>query len=123
MVAEIFQFRSDFPSSPKDLGPHGKAQWAKGRELWNTGVLTELDIVAWKMFCEAFDELSHCDEVLAAKGEYQLSSQGTYSEHPALRRKRATEQKILRYQKIFGLIPDARKKKPSVQQGVATRKR
>ena len=123
MAAEILKFKSDFPATPTDLGPRGKAAWSKGKDLWITGVLTELDLVAWKMFCEAFDELSHCDEVLSEQGEYQLSSQATYSEHPALRRRRATEQKILRYQKIFGLIPEARKKKPSIQQGVSTRKR
>jgi P27 family predicted phage terminase small subunit len=123
MSAEILPFTSAYPSPPKSLKAGGKAIWVKGTDLWNTGILTDRDLDAWQMYCEAFDEITHCDSVVERDGEYTLSSQGTYSEHPALRRRRAAEQKLLRYQKIFGLVPDARKKKPTVQQGVASRKR
>jgi P27 family predicted phage terminase small subunit len=123
MGAKVLQFSGGFPDYPKSLGESGKEAWAQGRELWNSGTLTARDLDAWRMFAESFDELDHCDFVAKRDGEYSLSSQGTYSEHPVLRRRRATEQKILRYQKLFGLVPDARKKRPAAQQGVATRKR
>jgi P27 family predicted phage terminase small subunit len=123
MAAKVLKFSGAFPDATDSLGNSGKAMWVQGRDLWNSGTLTVRDLDAWKMLCESFDELDHCDEIAARDGEYSLSSQGTYSEHPVLRRRRATEQKILRYQKLFGLVPDARKKRPTVQQGVATRKR
>lgn len=123
MAAKVLKFSGGFPDVPESLGKSGKAMWCQGRDLWSAGTLTERDLDAWKMLCESFDEIDHCDDVAKRDGEYSLSSQGTYSEHPVLRRRRATEQKILRYQKLFGLVPDARKKRPVAQQGVATRKR
>ncbi len=123
MGAEVLKFPGCFPGCAKSLKKAGKAMWKKGAGLWGQGMLTDRDLEAWQMLCEAFDELDHCDEVVKRDGEYQISSQGTFSEHPALRRRRATEQKILRYQKLFGLVPEARKKRPAVQQGVAARKR
>lgn len=91
--------------------------------MWARGEIAVCDLEAWQMLCESFDELEHCRSVLDRHGEYQESSQGGYQEHPALRRIRAVEGKILRYQKLFGLVPDARKKRPVAQQGVANRKR
>lgn len=123
MGAESIRFPGGYPDEPKHLKASGKAMWAKGRALWADGTIQGRDIEAWLMLCEAFDELDHCDAVVKKDGEYTISSQGTYSEHPALKRRRATEAKILRYQKVFGLVPDARKKRPAVQQGVASRKK
>jgi P27 family predicted phage terminase small subunit len=122
-AAKSIQFPGGYPNEPNHLKKSGKAMWAKGRALWTDGTLQTRDLEAWLMFCESFDELDHCDKVLKRDGEYNKSSQGTYSEHPALKRRRATEAKILRYQKLFGLVPEARKKRPAVQQGVTARKR
>lgn len=112
-----------WPVAPAHFKSSGQSQWEKGAALWARGELTIQDIEAWTMLCESFDELDHCYGVLEKHGEYQVSSQGGYQEHPALRRIRAVEGKILRYQKLFGLVPHSRKKRPAVQQGVATRKR
>lgn len=123
MAAESIKFPGGYPDAPKHLGDSGREIWAKGRVFWTDGTIQNRDIEAWRMMCEAFDELDHCDDVVARDGEYTMSAQGTFSEHPALKRRRATEQKILRYQKLFGLVPEARKKRPAVQQGVASRKK
>ena len=123
MGAKILQIKNGFPEPPEHLLEKGKECWRSGFAMWNDGTITERDLSAWTMYCEAYDEISHCDGVVARDGEYALSSQGTYSEHPALRRRRAAEGKVLRYQRLFGLIPDARKKRPSVSQGVASRPR
>src|SRR5688500_4637812 len=112
MAAEVLKFPGGFPECPKGLKASGKTMWKKGAGLWSQGLITDRDIEAWRMLCEAFDEIDHCDKIVSKDGEYQISSQGTYSEHPALRRRRAAEQKVLRYQKLFGLVPDARKKRP-----------
>lgn len=112
-----------WPACPKHLKQSGQTLWAKGEAIWCRGEITIQDMEAWQSYCESFDELDHCYAVLAAHGEYHESSQGGYQEHPALKRIRAIEGKILRYQRLFGLVPEARKKRPAVQQGVATRKR
>lgn len=123
-LAPIANAASDgWPPAPAEFKDSGRAQWQKGAALWSRGEITVQDMEAWTMLCESFDELDHCYAVLAQHGEYQVSSQGGYQEHPALRRIRALEGKILRYQKLFGLVPESRKKRPAVQQGVTTRKR
>lgn len=123
MAAESIRFPGGYPEPPEHLKATGREMWAKGRAFWADGTIQTRDIEAWVMMCESFDEIDHCDEVVKRDGEYTMSAQGTYSEHPALRRRRAAEAKILRYQKLFGLVPDARKKRPAVQQGVASRKK
>lgn len=112
-----------WPDCPKHLKQSGQSMWSKGEPMWARGEITVQDMQAWQMLCEWFDELDHCNAVLATHGEYQESSQGGFQEHPALRRIRAIEGNILRYQRLFGLVPEARKKRPVAQQGVATRKR
>lgn len=123
MIAVVSVAADGWPVCPNHLKCSGQSVWAKGEPLWNRGEITVQDVDAYLMYCEAFDELDHCYAVLAQQGEYQESSQGGFQEHPALRRIRAVEGKIFRYQRLFGLVPEARKKRPAVQQGVATRKR
>jgi P27 family predicted phage terminase small subunit len=123
MIAVVPVAADGWPACPNHLKRSAQAVWAKGEPLWNRGEITVQDVDAYLMYCEAFDELDHCYAVLAQQGEYQESSQGGFQEHPALRRIRAVEGKIFRYQRLFGLVPEARKKRPAVQQGVATRKR
>lgn len=122
MKKDILQLRSGFPLPPSHLKRAGKAFWESGKDLWNEGILTNRDLSAWAMFSESFDEIAHCDAITKEHGEYSESSQGGFTEHPALRRRRAAESKIMRFQKVFGIVPEARKKRPSVSQGVATRK-
>lgn len=123
MGAETIPIRKGYPEPPEHLHENGKRCWDFGLSMWTDGTLTDRDLQAWTIYCESFDEIAHCDDVIARDGEYSLSSQGTYSEHPALRRRRAAEQKVLRYQKLFGLVPEARKKRPAIQRGVATRQK
>jgi len=122
MGQRILSMRGTYPVSPRHLKKSGKAAWKVGIDLWSQGLLVERDLEAWTMLCESFDEIDHCDDVLKRDGEYFPSAQGGMTEHPAIRRRRATESKILRYQKLFGLVPEARKKRPATSQGVATRK-
>lgn len=121
MGAETIPIRSKMPKAPEHLGEHGKNAWAFGADLWTEGVITSRDLPEWTLYCEAFDEKAKCIQIVAEQGEYSVSAHGCVMEHPAIKRRQRAEAKIDKYSKAFGLIPDSRKKKPSVQSGVATR--
>ena len=123
MGAESLKFTGGFPDVPKHLGKAGKEMWAKGKSLWVEGVLTSRDLDGWQKLCEAFDEVNECDKAIKKDGRYHVSAQGGFTQHPAIRDRRAAQAEILRYFKLFGLVPDARRKRPAVQQGVVARKR
>lgn len=122
-TAKTIPIRGGFPQPPKALGEHGKAAWELGQQLWSDGVITQRDLYNWQLYCEAIDEKNHCQEILARDGEYGVALNGCHVQHPALKRRQQAENVIRKYSVAFGLIPDARKKRPAVQQGVATRKR
>lgn len=112
-----------FPAVPKHLQAAGKRAWATGKELWNEGRLTARDMSNWLLFCEAWDEKAHCERIAKRDGEYQMSPNGCYAQHPAIKRRKEAEQRILKYSQLFGLVPQARRKAAAVQQGVAKRSR
>lgn len=122
-AAKTLKMFSDFPAPPAGLKADGKKAWATGADLWSDGTLTKRDLAAWRIYCEAFDEKAHCIKVLKKAGEYFVSAHGCVMEHPAVKRRNRAEQVIFKHQKLFGLVPEARKKRAAVQQGVASRKR
>lgn len=118
MGADILPLRGGYPSPPKHLKEEGKRVWKEGAALWAEGLITQRDLGEWQLYCEAWDEKSHCAAVLKKDGEYFTSAHGCIMEHPAIKRRQRAEAKIDKYSKNFGLVPDARKKRPAVQQGV-----
>ena len=112
-----------FPDPPESLSDAGKQAWQRGQALWNEGILVERDLAAWLTYCKAFDEIAHCEALVAEQGEYTTTKNGAICQHPAIARRVNAEKTVWRYEKAFGLVPDARRKKPAVQQGVAARKR
>ena len=120
---QVIPIRGGFPKPPKHLNEAGKVAWETGQVLWIEGLLTERDLVSWEMYCQAFDEKKHCEAIVLRDGEYVLGPNKCYVQHPAIKRRQQVENVIRKYSQAFGLLPSARKKRPSVQQGVATRKR
>lgn len=123
VAAQILSMRSGFPFPPKHLKQHGKKAWETGRVLWEEGVITQRDLANWTLYCEAIEEKEHCEKIIKRDGDYQKTPTGYFVQHPAVKRRMQVEQVIRRYSQAFGLIPEARKKRPAVSQGVATRKR
>jgi P27 family predicted phage terminase small subunit len=122
-AARSIPIRGGFPSPPGHLKEQGKAAWESGLQLWAEGVISQRDIFSWQLYCEAFDEKAHCEMLVKKQGEYQMSPNGCYAQHPAIKRRQQAEATIRKYSVAFGLVPDARKKRAAVQQGVASRKR
>ena len=120
--AKVLPIRGTFPMPPKSLNAIGKKAWDIGCDLWAEGVLKERDLLNWGIFCEAVQEKAHCETIIKRDGEYQMSPNGCYAQHPAIKRRQQAEDVIRKYSLLFGLLPEARKKRPASSQGVATRK-
>lgn len=119
----ILPMRGTFPTAPKHLNKAGKEAWDIGIDLWAEGLIKQRDLVNWQLFAEAVQEKEHCEKVIKRDGEYQLAPNGCFAQHPAIKRRQHVEGVIRKYSILFGLLPDARKKRPSISQGVATRQR
>lgn len=115
------QIRGTFPVAPKTLTATGKRAWELGIDLWADGTLKERDLFNWTLFCEAVQEKEHCEKLIKKDGDYQMCVNGCYAQHPAVKRRQHAEDVIRRYSLAFGLLPEARKKRPAVSQGVAQR--
>jgi P27 family predicted phage terminase small subunit len=85
--------------------------------------LLDRDLFNWTLYCEAIQEKDHCEKIIKKDGEYQCVQNGCYAQHPAIKRRQHAEQVIRKYSAAFGLMPEARKKRPAVQHGVAQRPR
>jgi P27 family predicted phage terminase small subunit len=118
---DILPMRGTFPTPPKHLNSAGKQAWKIGSVLWAEGTLKERDLLNWTLFCEAVQEKSHCEALIKKQGEYQVSRNGFLAEHPAIKRRQHIEHVIRKYSMLFGLLPEARKKRPAVSQSVAQR--
>ena len=115
--------RGTFPEPPKHLNASGKKAWELGIPIWADGTLKDRDLYNWELFCEAVQEKEHCEKLIKKDGDYQMCINGCYAQHPAVKRRQHAEDVIRRYSLLFGLLPEARKKRPAVTQGVAQRKR
>jgi len=112
-----------FPQPPKHLNAAGKRAWEIGRVLWADGTLKDRDLMNWTLFAEAVQEKEHCEKIVKKDGEYTFSPNGCFAQHPAIKRRQHAEDVIRRYSILFGLLPEARKKRPAVSQSVAQRPR
>jgi len=120
---QILPLRGTFPNPPSSLNATGKSAWEIGIDLWAEGVIKNRDLLNWQLFCEAVQEKEHCERLIKKHGEYQLAPNGCYAQHPAIKRRHHAEDVIRKYSLLFGLLPEARKKRPAISQGVAQRKR
>lgn len=120
---DVIPMRGTFPTAPKHLNAAGKSAWEIGLPLWSEGILKERDLLNWTLFAEAVQEKEHCQKIIETDGEYQFSPNGCYAQHPAIKRRQHAEDVIRKYSILFGLLPDARKKRPAVSQSVAQRPR
>jgi P27 family predicted phage terminase small subunit len=115
--------RGGFPMPPSHLDAVGRDAWDMGLQLWLDGTITPRDLSSWTLFAEAYQEKAHCEAIVKRDGEYSVAMNGCFVQHPAIKRRQQAENVIRKYSQAFGLIPDARKKRPSVQQGVIARKK
>lgn len=90
-----------------------------------SGAITLADMPNWTLYCELWDEIDHCEEIVKRDGEYNLNAMGNFVEHPVIKRIQKCKNEIRRFSIMFGMAPNARKLAPGVgtTRTVAARKR
>ena len=125
MGAKKLPIRGGFPEPPSHLKQHGKESWDLGIELWADCLLQKRDLANWILFAEAHDEKAQCEKEIAEMGRYQMTSNGCFVAHPGTKLKYQAENVIRKYSQMYGLVPNARQKRPPTNrsQGVTQRAR
>jgi P27 family predicted phage terminase small subunit len=124
MGAKLLPIRGGFPEPPKELGENGRLAWDHGIDLWAEGVIQKRDLPNWILYAKAFDDVARFSKD-AEEEPYVQTSQGSIIAHPAFRLKAMAENVIRKYSQLYGLVPNARQKRPPTNksQGVTQRTR
>lgn len=97
------------PKPPAHLKASGRAKWSDlAPRLARVGLLSEIDLDALALLCEAFDEKAHCEKVLAKEGEYFTQDNGYVGAHPAISRLHRAIGRIQKLMAAFGMSPSDR---------------
>lgn len=94
---------------PEFLKDRGLATWEKTRtQLLDLGVLSEIDVSAFGMYCRCDDEIAWCDKVLEEQGHFFTSETGYVGQHPAVNQRFKWIDLKRRYEAEFGMTPSSR---------------
>jgi P27 family predicted phage terminase small subunit len=94
---------------PEWLGKDGRAAWSReSSRLVELGVLTEIDVSAFSMYCRCFDEIAWCDKILEEQGHFFTAQSGYIGQHPAVNQRFKWIDLKRRYEAEFGLTPSSR---------------
>lgn len=97
------------PDPPDWLGEIGKQVWAKvAPVLYRIGCLTENDLNALALYCEAWEEFFDARKEIETCGPTAYTDKGTCYQHPAVGRKNKAIQRIRQFGGDFGMSPAAR---------------
>lgn len=97
------------PPPPAHLGKVGRGKWQDlAPRLARIGLLTEADVEALTLLCEAFEEKATCEAKLTEDGEYYWTESGYCGVHPAVSRLQRTIDRIRKLLAAFGMTPSDR---------------
>jgi P27 family predicted phage terminase small subunit len=97
------------PAAPTGLGKIGRAKWKQlAPRLSKLGLLTEQDLEALSLLCEAYDEKESCEKTLKKEGDYYLTASGLIRVHPAVTRLQRCIDRIRNLMASFGMTPSDR---------------
>jgi P27 family predicted phage terminase small subunit len=97
------------PTAPKWLGEGAKRQWRRiAPGLHAVGLLTEVDVTALGLMCEALAQYFEARALVDMEGMMAMSDKGNRYQHPALAVMKSTRQEVLKWAAQFGMTPSAR---------------
>jgi P27 family predicted phage terminase small subunit len=95
---------------PPDWLPEGaKEEWLKtGAELFELGLISDLDIAAFAGYCLAFDEVQQTTAIIEQEGRTFRTDKGYVGQHPAVAQRNKALLNLHKFGALFGLSPSAR---------------
>jgi P27 family predicted phage terminase small subunit len=98
------------PPPPERLSPYAREEWlAHSAELHRLGLLTQLDLRTFALYCEAAARHREAEELLAREGRLVVeSADGPPRVHPAVRIASQAANDAIKFGAHFGLSPASR---------------
>ncbi len=111
---------TDIPPCPEDMPPEGKKAWEfLLPELKRIGVITRIDVISFRRYCQNLADWHTCQKFINDNGtDLKIrDEEGNVTgvvPYPQVKRKREIEVLLLRYEDLFGLNPSSRSKVQAV---------
>lgn len=97
------------PSAPRWLSDGAKKHWRPvAKALHGCGLLTDVDVMALGMLCEAFAQYAEAREVVEREGMFETTGAGYVYAHPAVGLMKSARADVLKWAREFGMTPAAR---------------
>ncbi len=97
------------PKSPAFLSENAKKEWKRvAPVLHEMGLLTEVDVAALAVYCQAYARWMEAEKTLAEEGTTFTTEKGYVGAHPAISIAKQCWATIKQFAAEFGLTPSAR---------------
>lgn len=97
------------PDAPDYLGPIARAKWLElAPRLVALGLLTELDLDAFAVYCIAWQDVHEADAAIAKEGAYFTTEKGYVGVHPAVMARNRALDRLRKVGGDFGMTPASR---------------
>jgi P27 family predicted phage terminase small subunit len=94
---------------PATLHGEARKEWNRlAPQLYDLGLLTELDRNTLQMLCESWAQLQEANAVLKKEGYTVMGANGGVRPHPAVKIARDAQQTVRILSEAFGMTPAAR---------------
>lgn len=97
------------PDCPEWLEEEAKAEWGRLAEpMFKLGLLTELDMAAFAVYCQAYARWKEAEEFISQHGSIVKTKNGFWQQVPQVTISHANQKVMLQAASEFGLTPSAR---------------
>jgi P27 family predicted phage terminase small subunit len=106
---------SALPKCPSNITGEARREWNRvSVELYDAGLLTNVDRAALAGYCRAWSEAILADRMISKKGRYIYGVNGIQIEAPWVATSRRAWGQVLRFMTEFGMTPSARSRVKAV---------
>lgn len=100
---------SDLPLPPEWLEPAAREEWERlARNLHDLGLLTDLDMAPFAVYCQAYARWKEAEEYISKNGSVMETKSGYLMQVPQVGISKANQAIMLKAAAEFGLTPSAR---------------
>ena len=97
------------PPCPKDLEPEAKKEWRRlAKHLEALGILTELDMAAFAIYCQAYARWKEAEDFLTQHGTIVKTPSGYWQQVPQVSIAQTYSKIMTKLATEFGLTPSSR---------------
>ena len=97
------------PPVPKGLGSDGKREWKRlAKELVSLGLLTNVDITAFRIYCDAYETYKDARRNIKLYGSILPSPNGFLMTSPYVHLANKSMSQMVKLMQEFGMTPSAR---------------